>query len=164
VRIVSPYAHYDIPVIGQAYILFRAVLEPPYSFSPGPETLETRLFSPGARLFSPGAVQPWCCGPSTCTRQRRAAHRPGSSPAGMGLLLLTPRLPMPPPPLPPAEEIPYDSIAFSSVAITLQMWVKDLQQGTSSFHHGVVDKLPGSSPNDPATFKLRDHFALRTVA
>ncbi len=50
------------------------------------------------------------------------------------------------------------------MAITLQMWVKDLQQGAFHVHHGVIDKTPGSSPNDPATFKLRDHFALRTVA
>lgn len=34
----------DIPIIGQTYILFRAKLLPPYTFSPGHETLETRLF------------------------------------------------------------------------------------------------------------------------
>jgi ADP-ribose/FAD diphosphatase len=108
VLITSPYAHWDIPAIGQAYILFRAELEPPYAFSPGPETLETRLFSP--------------------------------------------------------DEIPYDSLAFSSVAITLQLWVQERQQGRFRVHHGVIDKLPGSSPNDPATLKLTDHFVLGAVA
>lgn len=43
---LAPYAHWDIPSIGQAYILFRAALTEPYSFSPGPETLETALFAP----------------------------------------------------------------------------------------------------------------------
>ncbi|EIE26161.1 hypothetical protein COCSUDRAFT_10765, partial [Coccomyxa subellipsoidea C-169] len=46
VEIVAPYAHWDIPVIGQAYILFRARLAPPYTFWPGTESLETRLFAP----------------------------------------------------------------------------------------------------------------------
>ena len=45
-QIVAPYAHWDIPVIGQAYILFRARLAPPYTFWPGTESLETRLFAP----------------------------------------------------------------------------------------------------------------------
>lgn len=108
VKIIAPYAHYDIPVIGQAYIIFRAVLEAPYSFSPGPETLETQLFAP--------------------------------------------------------DEIPYDSIAFSSIAITLRMWVDDKARGNWRVHHGVIDKVPGSSPNDPGTFKLRDHFAMQTQA
>lgn len=46
VVVEAPYAHWDIPVIGQAYILFRAKLLAPFTFSPGVETLETALFEP----------------------------------------------------------------------------------------------------------------------
>jgi ADP-ribose/FAD diphosphatase len=46
VEIISPYTHLDIPVIGQAYILFRARLAPPYTFCSGPESLEVELFDP----------------------------------------------------------------------------------------------------------------------
>lgn len=46
VRVLGPYAHLDIPVIGQTYLLFRAALEPPYTMNPGPETLEAALFAP----------------------------------------------------------------------------------------------------------------------
>eukprot|EP00242_Pyramimonas_sp_CCMP2087_P017376 CAMPEP_0198200930 /NCGR_PEP_ID=MMETSP1445-20131203/3809_1 /TAXON_ID=36898 /ORGANISM="Pyramimonas sp., Strain CCMP2087" /LENGTH=219 /DNA_ID=CAMNT_0043871099 /DNA_START=281 /DNA_END=940 /DNA_ORIENTATION=+ len=42
---VLPYFHIDIPRIGQSYRLYRGTLKPPYSFSPGPETLETGLFA-----------------------------------------------------------------------------------------------------------------------
>lgn len=45
-QILAPYAHWDIPVIGQAYVLFRARLLPPYSFDAGTESLETQLFAP----------------------------------------------------------------------------------------------------------------------
>ncbi|PKA60646.1 Nudix hydrolase 23, chloroplastic [Apostasia shenzhenica] len=44
VEIMSPFAHLDIPLIGQSYIMFRAKLRKPY-FSPGPESLECALFS-----------------------------------------------------------------------------------------------------------------------
>lgn len=46
VEILAPYSHFDIPVIGQSYILFRAKLVAPHTFSPGQETLETSLFDP----------------------------------------------------------------------------------------------------------------------
>uniref|UniRef100_A0A7S0YTF8 Nudix hydrolase domain-containing protein n=1 Tax=Polytomella parva TaxID=51329 RepID=A0A7S0YTF8_9CHLO len=46
VQHVSPYAHWDIPAIGQSYILFRARLAHPFTHAPGVESLETRLFSP----------------------------------------------------------------------------------------------------------------------
>lgn len=46
VDIVAPYAHLDIPVIGQAYIFFRANLAEPYTFSSGPESEDVALFSP----------------------------------------------------------------------------------------------------------------------
>ena len=31
---------------GQAYLLFRARLAPPYAYGPGPESLDVRLFAP----------------------------------------------------------------------------------------------------------------------
>lgn len=43
---MAPYAQWDIPVIGQSYLLFRALLAAPHSFSPGLESLETELFEP----------------------------------------------------------------------------------------------------------------------
>jgi ADP-ribose/FAD diphosphatase len=49
IEIVAPYAHYDIVGIGQAYLLFRAHLLPPYTAfqeaNLAPESLEVRLFS-----------------------------------------------------------------------------------------------------------------------
>jgi ADP-ribose/FAD diphosphatase len=45
VRIVAPYAHFDVPQIGQAYIIYRAVLLSD-AFAPGPESLEVKLVSP----------------------------------------------------------------------------------------------------------------------
>lgn len=48
VQIVAPYVHWDIPAIGQAYILFRAKLKSPYSITTETaESLEARLFAPG---------------------------------------------------------------------------------------------------------------------
>ncbi|CAO2831840.1 unnamed protein product [Amaranthus hypochondriacus] len=44
VEIMSPYAQLDIPLIGQTYIIFLAKLKKPH-FSPGPESIECRLFS-----------------------------------------------------------------------------------------------------------------------
>ncbi|PNS97848.1 hypothetical protein POPTR_016G045300v4 [Populus trichocarpa] len=44
VEVVSPFAQLDIPRIGQTYIIFLAKLKKPH-FSPGPESLECRLFS-----------------------------------------------------------------------------------------------------------------------
>ncbi|KAK4485369.1 hypothetical protein RD792_008008 [Penstemon davidsonii] len=45
VEILSPFAHLDIPLIGQTYIIFLAKLKKPH-FSPGPESLECKLFAP----------------------------------------------------------------------------------------------------------------------
>ncbi|GAQ86829.1 NUDIX hydrolase domain containing protein [Klebsormidium nitens] len=44
VHIVAPYAHLDIPLIGQSYIIFRGELEKA-DFKPGPESLDVRLFA-----------------------------------------------------------------------------------------------------------------------
>lgn len=45
VQNVAPYFHLDIPRIGQAYIIYRAELAPPFTFGEGPETLEAQFFS-----------------------------------------------------------------------------------------------------------------------
>eukprot|EP00250_Pteridium_aquilinum_P008083 c17656_g1_i1 orf=159-995(+) len=44
VEVEAPFAHLDIPLIGQSYILFRAKLKTS-NFSPGVESLECALFS-----------------------------------------------------------------------------------------------------------------------
>jgi ADP-ribose/FAD diphosphatase len=44
VRVVAPYAHFDVPHIGQAYIFYRAELSEP-GFAPGPESLEVELLT-----------------------------------------------------------------------------------------------------------------------
>jgi 8-oxo-dGTP pyrophosphatase MutT (NUDIX family) len=47
VDIIAPYAHLDIPIIGQAYIFFRARPKDtsgPFSFAAGPESEEVALF------------------------------------------------------------------------------------------------------------------------
>eukprot|EP00884_Botryococcus_braunii_P011226 jgi/Botrbrau1/20103/Bobra.0173s0007.1 len=108
VEVLAPYAHFDIPLIGQSYILFRARLLPPFTFGSGPESLETVLMKP--------------------------------------------------------EDIPFDQIAFSSVSIALRYYLDDMASGRFHVHHGVIEKQPGSLPNDPSTFKLRNHFAIRTDA
>ncbi|GAB2266902.1 Nudix hydrolase 23, chloroplastic [Dionaea muscipula] len=43
VDVLSPFAHLDIPLIGQTYIIFLAKLKKP-QFSPGPESIECRFF------------------------------------------------------------------------------------------------------------------------
>ncbi|KAG0619949.1 hypothetical protein M758_4G177500 [Ceratodon purpureus] len=45
VEVVGHFAHLDIPLIGQSYIIFRARFKQPVNFSPGPESLECALFS-----------------------------------------------------------------------------------------------------------------------
>eukprot|EP00958_Prasinococcus_capsulatus_P023951 scaffold3674_cov371-Prasinococcus_capsulatus_cf.AAC.8 len=45
VQLTAPFMHLDIPVISQAYVLFRAELLPPYTHSPGAESQETKLFA-----------------------------------------------------------------------------------------------------------------------
>jgi len=48
VDIVAPFAHVDIPVIGQTYVIYRARLAPGATVRAGPETQEVGLFDPGA--------------------------------------------------------------------------------------------------------------------
>ncbi|HKU38722.1 MAG TPA: NUDIX hydrolase [Polyangiales bacterium] len=45
VQVIAPYAHFDIPYIGQAYIFYRARLIAP-EFGPGTESLEVKLVPP----------------------------------------------------------------------------------------------------------------------
>jgi ADP-ribose/FAD diphosphatase len=45
VQVIAPYAHFDIPYIGQAYIFYRARLITP-EFGPGSESLEVKLVPP----------------------------------------------------------------------------------------------------------------------
>jgi ADP-ribose/FAD diphosphatase len=45
VRILAPYAHFDVPQIGQAYLIYRAALLHE-DFAPGPESLEAKLVAP----------------------------------------------------------------------------------------------------------------------
>jgi ADP-ribose/FAD diphosphatase len=45
VQVIAPYAHFDIPYIGQAYIFYRARLITP-EFGPGSESLEVQLVPP----------------------------------------------------------------------------------------------------------------------
>ena len=47
VRIVAPYAHFDVPHIGQAYIIYRAALIDE-GLAAGPESLEVKLVEPEA--------------------------------------------------------------------------------------------------------------------
>ncbi|CAI9787569.1 unnamed protein product [Fraxinus pennsylvanica] len=44
VEVLSPFAHLDIPLIGQTYIIFLAKFKRPH-FSPGPESSECQLFA-----------------------------------------------------------------------------------------------------------------------
>jgi ADP-ribose pyrophosphatase YjhB (NUDIX family) len=45
VQVIAPYAHFDIPHIGQAYIFYRARMLTP-EFSAGSESLEVKLVPP----------------------------------------------------------------------------------------------------------------------
>ncbi|KAI3830137.1 hypothetical protein L1987_04271 [Smallanthus sonchifolius] len=44
VKVISPFAQLDIPLIGQTYLIFLAKLMTPH-FSPGPESSECKLFA-----------------------------------------------------------------------------------------------------------------------
>ena len=54
-------------------------------------------------------------------------------------------------------------IAFSSVSTALRLYVADLERGNFNVHHGVIDKAAGSKPNEPGSFKLKNHIAVLTV-
>ena len=48
VDVLAPYCHLDIPVIGQTYLIYRASLRPPHTFSAGPESADVQLFDADA--------------------------------------------------------------------------------------------------------------------
>jgi ADP-ribose/FAD diphosphatase len=50
VRVIAPYAHFDIPHIGQAYLFYRARMITP-EYAPGTESLEVK--------FLPASEIPW---------------------------------------------------------------------------------------------------------
>ncbi|KAG1673767.1 hypothetical protein FOA52_002336 [Chlamydomonas sp. UWO 241] len=56
--------------------------------------------------------------------------------------------------------IPFDQIAFSSVATSLTLYLQDRVEGHFPMHHGVIDKIPGSSFNDSTTFRVRSHLSV----
>ncbi|GFR50938.1 hypothetical protein Agub_g13258 [Astrephomene gubernaculifera] len=94
VQVIAPYAHWDIPIIGQTYIIFRAQLAPPYSFSSGPESLEVALFEPDAIPWSQLAFSSVAITLRLFCEDMRAgafrmhhgviAKRPGSAPNELG--------------------------------------------------------------------------------
>ena len=51
-------------------------------------------------------------------------------------------------------------IAFSSVSLALKHYIDDMKSGEYSFHHGMIEKAEGSLPNDPDSYRLRDHMAV----
>ena len=53
-------------------------------------------------------------------------------------------------------------VAFSSVAITLRCFAAEMLEGAFHVHHGTIEKVKGSAPNDPSTFVLKDHFSIGT--
>ena len=69
VRILAPYAHFDVPHIGQAYIIYRAALEHE-RFAPGPESLEVELVHPQRDPLERAGV------PGGALRARVARARP----------------------------------------------------------------------------------------
>ena len=133
---MAPYAHWDIPVIGQAYCLFRARLAAPFQFSAGEESLEARLFAPQDIPFD----QVWMLLVICCVWHAHALQ-------GMGAVMLTSLA---------------VQVAFSSVAITLRCFAAEMQDGAFHVHHGTIEKIRGSAPNDPGTFVLQDHFSIMT--
>lgn len=51
-------------------------------------------------------------------------------------------------------------VAFSSISLALRFYVEDMRAGRRRLHHGVIEKAEGSLPNDPASYRLRDHMAM----
>ena len=49
------------------------------------------------------------------------------------------------------------------MSTALRLYVEDLRRGRFSVHHGVIDKVAGSLPNEPGSFELKDHIAVETL-
>lgn len=121
----------------------RAKLLPPYSFGPSPESLETALVSPSELPFDeasrPALLLP-CLARDASLLPPPACLATADDALGAGAAL---------------------QLAFSSVSLALRLYLEDLEAGGSfRVHHGVIEKQEGSSPNDPASYRLRDHMAL----
>ena len=56
----------------------------------------------------------------------------------------------------PLSEVPYDDLAFSSVVTALRFFAADVEAGSFGFHSCVIDKDPGSSPSDPASYRVTE--------
>ena len=54
----------------------------------------------------------------------------------------------------PLDEVPCDDLAFSSVVTALRFFAADVEAGSFGFHSCVIDKDPGSSPSDPASYRV----------
>jgi len=61
------------------------------------------------------------------------------------------------------KDIPFDDLAFSSITITLQHFVEDMQAGSFRLHHAEIEKIPGTAPNDPNSFRLINHMAFQVA-
>jgi hypothetical protein len=58
----------------------------------------------------------------------------------------------------PPEEI-FENVTFHFAPCCAAV-LQDMASGQWHLHHGVIDKVPGAAPNDPASFQLKDHFSV----
>lgn len=49
-------------------------------------------------------------------------------------------------------------VAFSSISVALRQYVEDMKSGVYRLHYSEIVKVPGSSPNDPKSYNVIDHF------
>jgi ADP-ribose/FAD diphosphatase len=142
VEVLRPFAHFDVPAIGQAYLLFLARLQaggrPPAASTP--ESLESRWF----RVDSAGGGEsggggggggdaleevPWSelAFSSVSTALRLYAEDVAAAAAAAE-----------------SGEEGADADAFPSARRYRQ-------------HHGVIERQPGAGPNQAGTYRLVDH-------
>jgi ADP-ribose/FAD diphosphatase len=130
VEVLRPYAHFDVPAIGQAYLLFLARLReggrvPAVSTD---ESLETRWFSVATEEEDQAEGVPWSdlafSSVSTALRLYAEDVRAAAAEA--------------------AEADAPSSSSFPSSRHFRQ-------------HHGVIERQPGAGPNEAGTYFLRDH-------
>lgn len=133
VEVLRPYAHFDVPAIGQAYLLFLARLReggrlPAASTD---ESLETRWFSCVAEEDGSDQAEevPWSelafSSVSTALRLYAEDVRAAAAEAE-------------------AAEADASCSSFPSSRHFRQ-------------HHGVIERQPGAGPNEAGTYFLRDH-------
>ncbi|XP_010265931.1 PREDICTED: nudix hydrolase 23, chloroplastic [Nelumbo nucifera] len=56
------------------------------------------------------------------------------------------------------DDIPFDSLAFSSMLVTLNMYIEDIKTGKPKFHYGIINKRPGTRPDDIHAYTLDHHM------